>query len=189
MTGLDSLSDALIEVAVLVTDADLNVLGDGVDIVIATPEAKLAAMCDVVQEMHTKSGLLDEVHASTIPMAQAEQQVLAYVTTHAAPGKALLAGNTIGTDRAFLARNMPALVEYLHYRSIDVSTIKELVRRWYPPVFQLAPGKRSSHRALDDIRESIQELRYYRATVFVPGPGPNGDEARALAAAFSNPVD
>jgi len=184
MTGLDVASDALIEVAVLVTDAKLNVLGDGLDIVIATPEDKLAAMGPVVLDMHTKSGLIDEVRASAITMEQAEQQVLRYVMEHAAPGKAPLAGNTIGTDRAFLARDMPTLTGYLHYRNIDVSTIKELARRWYPRVFHLAPEKKGNHRALADIRESIQELRYYQAAVFVPQPGPSGDEARAIAAAF-----
>jgi len=185
MTGLNVADDALIEVAVLVTDGDLNVLGDGLDIIIATPEAKLAAMGDVVREMHTKSGLVDEIRASTITMAQAEQQVLEYVKTYVpTPGKAPLAGNTIGTDRAFLARDMPELIAHLHYRNIDVSTIKELSRRWYPRVFFAAPEKQGNHRALADIRESIQELRYYRAAVFVPKPGPSTDEARAIAAAY-----
>jgi len=184
MTGLDLAKDALIEVAVLVTDAKLNVLGDGLDILIATPEDKLAAMGPVVQEMHTKSGLIDEVRAATTTMEQAEQQIMGYVTKYAAPGKAPLAGNTIGTDRTFLARDMPMLIRYLFYRNVDVSTIKELARRWYPHAFHLAPEKKGNHRALDDIRESIQELRYYKAAVFVPQPGPSSDEARAIAAAY-----
>jgi len=184
MTGLNLATDALIEVAVLVTDGQLNVQGVGLDIIIATPEEKLAAMSDVVHEMHTKSGLADAVRAATTTMAEAEQQVMEYVTAYAAPGKALLAGNTIGTDRGFLARDMPTLIGYLHYRTIDVSTIKELARRWYPSVFHLAPEKQNNHRALADIRESIQELRYYRAAVFVPPPGPTGDDARAIAAAY-----
>jgi len=184
MTGLNLATDALIEVAVLVTDGQLHVLGDGLDIIIATPEEKLAAMSGVVKEMHTKSGLVDAVRAATTTMADAEQQVLDYVTAHAAPGKGLLAGNTIGTDRSFLARDMPTLIGYLHYRNIDVSTIKELARRWYPHVFHLAPEKQNNHRALADIRESIQELRYYKAAVFVAPPGPSSDEARAIAAAY-----
>ena len=184
MTGLDLSKDALIEVAVLVTDSQLNVLGNGLDIVIATPQDKLAAMSDVVQEMHTKSGLVVEVMAATITMEQAEQQILDYVTQYVPAGKAPLAGNTIGTDRAFLARDMPNLIAYLHYRNIDVSTIKELARRWYAPVFYHAPEKQGNHRALADIRESIQELRYYRAAVFVPPPGPAGDDLRAIAAAY-----
>jgi len=182
MTGLDPATDAMIEVAVLVTDAELNVLGDGVNIVISAPEEKLAGMVPVVADMHTRSGLVDEVRASAITVAQAEEQVMAYVTQHTTPGKALLAGNTIGTDRMFLVRDMPTLIEYLHYRSIDVSTIKELARRWYPPVFRLAPEKKGSHRALGDIEESIRELRYYRAALFVPQPGPTTEQARAIAA-------
>ena len=184
MTGLNLATDALIEVAVLVTDGELNVLGDGLDITIATPEEKLLSMSDVVSQMHTKSGLIDEVMAATTTMAEAEQQVLDYVKKYAAQGKAPLAGNTIGTDRGFLVRDMPTLTAYLHYRNIDVSTIKELARRWYPRVFYNAPEKQGNHRALADIRESIQELRYYRATVFVAQPGPATDDVRAIAAAY-----
>ena len=185
MTGLDVSKDALIEVAVLVTDADLNVQGDGVDIIIATPPEALVAMSDVVTEMHTKSGLLDAIASSTVTMEEAEQQALDYVKKYVhEAGMAPLAGNTIGTDRAFLARHMPALEGYMHYRNVDVSTIKELAKRWYPRVFYGAPEKKSDHRALSDIRESIQELRYYRASVFVPRPGPSGAEVKALAAAF-----
>ena len=186
MTGLDLVNDALIEVAVLVTDAELNVLGDGVDIVIATPEGKLDAMGDFVRQMHTKSGLIDEIKASTVTMAQAEAQAMEYITAHVhEAGKAPLAGNTIGTDRTFLARDMPTLEGYMHYRNVDVSTIKELARRWYPHVFHSAPEKQGNHRALADIEESIQELRYYRAALFVPKPGPTTAEARVLAAGIA----
>ena len=185
MTGLDVASDALVEVAVLVTDAQLNILGDGLDIVIATPDDRLDTMGDFVREMHTKSGLIDEIHAATTTMADAEQQILEYVKSCVPnAGKAPLAGNTIGTDRAFLARDMPALMDYLHYRNIDVSTIKELARRWYPRVFFHAPEKRGNHRALADIKESIQELRYYRAAIFVEPPGPTSQDAQTIAAGF-----
>lgn len=186
MTGLDVENDALIEVAVLVTDAELNVLGDGVDIVIATGQDKLDAMGDFVRQMHTKSGLADEAKASTVTMAQAEAQAMEYITAYVhEAGKAPLAGNTIGTDRAFLARDMPTLEGYMHYRNVDVSTIKELARRWYPRVFHSAPEKASHHRALADIKESIKELRYYRTALFVPQPGPTSAEARALAAGLA----
>jgi len=188
MTGLSVDSDALIEVAVLVTDAELNTLGDGLDIVIATPDDKLAAMGDFVRQMHATSGLTDEVRASSISLADAEAAVLDYVKEHVPEaGKAPLAGNTIGTDRAFLARDMPTLESYVHYRNVDVSTIKELAKRWYPKVYYGAPEKKSHHRALDDIKESIQELRYYRAAILVPEPGPSGEEVKALAAAY--PMD
>jgi len=185
MTGLNLDTDALIEVAVLVTDADLNVQGTGVDVVIATPEEKLAAMGDFVRNMHTKSGLIDDVRASQITMAEAEQRALDYIRQYVRePGKAPLAGNTIGTDRAFLGRFMPTLESFVHYRNIDVSTIKELARRWYPRTYFCSPEKEGSHRALTDIRESIQELRYYRAAVFVPAPGPDSDQVKAIAAAY-----
>jgi len=188
MTGLDVTRDALIEVAVLVTDAQLNVLGDGLDLVISTPEEKLAVMGDFVREMHTKSGLVDEIRASATTMDDAQRQILAYVKRYVpAAGRAPLAGNTIGTDRAFLARDMPLLIDYLHYRNVDVSTIKELARRWYPRTFFQAPEKHGNHRALADIRESIQELRYYRAAVFVPQPGLTSDGARALASLLPTP--
>src|SRR3954469_24550390 len=173
MTGLDLQRDALIEVAVLVTDSELNVLGEGVDVVIQCPPQALETMPDVVREMHTSSGLLDEL-ATGISMQDAQQQVMEYVREHVPdPGKAPLAGNTVGTDRGFLARDMPELEQYLHYRIIDVSSIKELARRWYPRAYFNAPKKQGGHRALADIRESIQELRYYRAAVFVPEPGPD----------------
>ena len=186
MTGLDLGRDALVEVAVLVTDGELNVLGEGVDIVIATPQSALDAMGDVVRRMHTNSGLVDDIVAATTTMAEAERSVLDYVRTWVPEaGKAPLAGNTVGTDRAFLARDMPNLEGHLHYRNVDVSTIKELARRWYPTVFHHAPKKQGNHRALADIRESIAELRYYRAAIFAPAPGPTRAEARAIAAAFT----
>jgi len=181
MTGLDLQRDALIEVAVLVTDSQLNVLGDGVDVVIACPDEALATMPDVVREMHTASGLLDEL-AHGISMDEAQRMVLDYVRELVPePRRAPLAGNTVGTDRGFLARDMPELEQYLHYRIIDVSSVKELSRRWYPRAYFNAPRKNGGHRALADIRESIDELRYYRAAVFVPSPGPDSATAKKLA--------
>jgi oligoribonuclease len=186
MTGLDLERDALIEVAVLVTDAELNVLGEGVDVVIAPPAADLdgllAGMVPVVRDMHTSSGLLTEL-AGGVTMEEAESRVLAYVREHVPdPGKAQLAGNTVSTDRNFLARDMPTLEAHLHYRIVDVSSIKELARRWYPRAYFNAPKKTGNHRALGDIRDSIAELRYYRETIFVPQPGPDTDTVRAVAA-------
>jgi oligoribonuclease len=183
MTGLDLATDALIEIAALVTDGDLNVLGDGIDLVISAPQAALDAMPAVVAAMHGKSGLTDEVRASTITVAEAEQAVLDYIRTQVAePRIALLAGNSIATDRGFIARDMPALNEFLHYRMIDVSSIKELSRRWFPAAYQAQPAKGMAHRALADISESIRELAYYRKAVFVPSPGPTLAQAAALAA-------
>jgi oligoribonuclease len=183
MTGLDLGKDALIEVAALVTGPDLNVLGEGIDLVIHADDAALDAMPEVVREMHAKSGLTDEVRRSTVTMAEAEQAVLAYIKQFVPnPRSAPLCGNSIATDRGFLARDMPALDDFLHYRMIDVSSIKELARRWYPRVYFGQPQKGLSHRALADIRESIRELEYYRRTVFVPLPGPDVDQARAIAA-------
>src|SRR3954452_22078357 len=181
MTGLDLQRDALIEVAVLVTDSELNVLGDGVDVVIACPDEALATMPDVVREMHTASGLLDEL-AHGISMEEAQRMVLDHVRELVPePRRAPLAGNTVGTDRGFLARDMPELEQHLHYRIIDVSSVKELSRRWYPRAYFNAPRKNGGHRALADIRESIDELRYYRAAVFVPSPGPDSTTAKQLA--------
>jgi oligoribonuclease len=185
MTGLDLDKDALIEVAVLVTDSELNVLGDGVDVVIAPPAEDLPGlldgMVDVVREMHTASGLLVEL-ANGITMAEAQERVLAYVREHVPEaGKAQLAGNSVGTDRGFLARDMPELEQHLHYRIVDVSSIKELARRWYPRVYFNSPKKTGNHRALGDIRDSIAELRYYRDAIFVPHPGPDSETARTLA--------
>ncbi|MEO3938434.1 oligoribonuclease [Dermatophilaceae bacterium Soc4.6] len=182
MTGLSLQHDALVEVAALVTDFELNQLGDGVDVVIAPPPEALAQMDDFVRDMHTSSGLLDELAAGTT-MAHAQEQVMAYIRQWAPEArKAPLAGNTVGTDRGFLARDMPELETHLHYRIIDVSSIKELSRRWYPRAYFSAPKKSGGHRALADIRESIAELRYYRAAVFVPQPGPDSATARGLAA-------
>ncbi len=184
MTGLSLTSDALIEVAALVTDYELNQLGDGVDLVVAPPAEALEQMDDFVRDMHTSSGLLTEL-AGGITLAEAEEQVLAYVREWVPePAKAPLGGNTVATDRGFLARDMPGLESYLHYRIIDVSSIKELSRRWYPRAYFNAPKKTGGHRALADIRESIAELRYYRDAVFVPQPGPDSDAAKAIAARY-----
>ena len=183
MTGLDLSRDALIEIAVLVTDGDLTVLGEGVDVVIHADETALAGMPEIVREMHERSGLTDAVRASPVTVAEAEQLALDYVRRHVPdPRSAPLAGNSIATDRAFLARDMPALDSYLHYRMVDVSSVKELCRRWYPRVFYAKPEKGLAHRALADIMESIRELEYYRRTLFVPPPGPTTEEAQAVAA-------
>ncbi|NEA37993.1 oligoribonuclease [Streptomyces sp. SID11385] len=184
MTGLSLANDALIEVAALVTDSELNILGDGVDIVIRPPERALATMPEVVRDMHTSSGLLAELDGGTT-LADAEERVLSYVREHVKePRKAPLCGNTVGTDRNFLARDMAELEGFLHYRIVDVSSIKELARRWYPRAYFNAPEKKGNHRALADIRESIAELRYYREAVFVPQPGPDSDTAKAVAAKY-----
>jgi oligoribonuclease len=181
MTGLSVESDALVELAVLVTDFDLNVLGDGLDVIIKPPSAALEQMIPFVREMHTTSGLLEELD-NGITVAEAEQLALTYIREHCPDGsRPPLAGNTIGTDRTFLARDMPQLDAFLHYRVVDVSSIKELARRWYPRTYFNAPAKRGNHRALADIQESIEELRYYREAVFVPVPGPTSSEARELA--------
>jgi oligoribonuclease len=188
MTGLDVVNDALIEVAALVTDFELNVLGDGIDIVIKPPASALNAMTPVVTEMHTHSGLLEELDGG-VDLATAEHVVLDYIRGFVRePGKAPLAGNTVGTDRLFLSRDMPALESYLHYRIVDVSSIKELARRWYPRTYFASPVKHGNHRALADIQESIEELRYYRAAIFVPSPGPDSQAAKALAAEHGGSV-
>jgi oligoribonuclease len=182
MTGLDLTSDKLIEIAVLVTDADLNILGDGVDVVIHADDAALSSMVDVVTQMHTRSGLIEEVRASTVDLATAEKAVFDYIRQHVKQGKtAPLAGNSIATDRGFIARDMPALDSFLHYRMIDVSSIKELCRRWYPRIYYGQPAKGLAHRALADIHESIRELQYYRRTAFVAPPGPTTSEIAAVA--------
>ncbi|CAI9408597.1 oligoribonuclease [Nocardioides sp. T2.26MG-1] len=181
MTGLDLRADALIEVAALVTDFDLNVLGDGIDLVVKPPAEALDQMNEFVRDMHEKSGLLVELD-SGLPLDEAEEQVLAYIRKFCPDGsRPPLAGNTVATDRAFLARDMPTLETFLHYRIVDVSSIKELSRRWFPRAYFQAPAKRGNHRALADIQESIEELRYYRDAVFVPSPGPDSDTARAIA--------
>jgi oligoribonuclease len=177
MTGLDLGSDRLIEIAALVTDADLNVLGEGIDVVIHADDAALNGMVDVVAKMHRSSGLTEEVRASTIDVPTAEAMVMDYIRSHVPQAKtAPLAGNSIATDRGFLARDMPTLDSYLHYRMIDVSSIKELCRRWYPKIYFGQPEKGLAHRALADIQESIRELRYYRHIAFVPPPGPSTSE-------------
>ncbi len=186
MTGLDLGSDLLIEVAALVTDSELNVLGDGVDVVIGATEEQLARMPDIVREMHATSGLTQEVLASSVTLEQAQQQVLAYLKEYVEPGKAPLCGNSIATDRGFLARDMAELDAFLHYRMVDVSSVKELARRWYPRAYFQSPKKAGGHRALADIVESVRELAYYRSTVFVTQPGPTTDEAAAAAAAVLN---
>ena len=181
MTGLDLAQDALIEVAALVTDGDLNVLGEGVDVLIKPSQQQLDQMGDFVREMHTNSGLLDQLDQG-LTMEEATQQVLDYVREHVPVArKAPLAGNTIGTDRAFLARDMPELEAWVHYRNIDVSSIKELARRWYSKVIYKAPVKAGNHRALADIQESIEELRYYREAIFVAPPGPASADLKAIA--------
>jgi oligoribonuclease len=183
MTGLDLGKDKLIEVAALVTDPDLKILGEGVDLVVHADDAALDAMPPVVHDMHAKSGLTEEVRRSTVTMAEAEEAVLAYIKQFVPnPRSAPLCGNSIATDRGFLARDMPALDSFLHYRMIDVSSIKELCRRWYPRVYFGQPAKGLAHRALADIRESIRELEYYRRTVFVRLPGPDVEQAKAIAA-------
>ena len=190
MTGLDVGSGKLIEIAALVTDADLNILGDGVDVVIHADDAALSSMIDVVADMHTRSGLIDEVRASTVDLATAEAMVLDYVSEHVKqPKTAPLAGNSIATDRAFIARDMRALDSFLHYRMIDVSSIKELCRRWYPRIYFGQPAKGLSHRALADIHESIRELRFYRRTAFVPPPGPPSSEIEAVVADLADGKD
>jgi len=184
MTGLSLTTDALIEVAALVTDFELNQLGDGIDLVIKPPVEALEQMDDFVRNMHTSSGLLEEL-AAGYTMADAEQQVLGYIREWVPDAaKAPLGGNTVGTDRAFLARDMPELEAHLHYRIIDVSSIKELSHRWFPRAYYNSPKKVGGHRALADIRESIAELRYYREAVFVPPPGPDSEAAKAIAARY-----
>ena len=182
MTGLDLGADALIEVAALVTDFELNVLGDGIDVIVKPPQEALEQMDDFVRNMHVSSGLLDELEGG-LTLADAEQQVLAYIKEQCPSGsRPPLAGNTVATDRSFLARDMTELESFLHYRIVDVSSIKELARRWYPRAYFSAPAKSGNHRALADIQESIEELRYYRAAVFVAPPGPDSETAKALAA-------
>src|SRR5829696_1956419 len=183
MTGLDLKTDRLIEIAVLVTDADLNILGDGIDVVIHADDAALSAMIPIVTEMHTRSGLIEEVRASTVDLAAAEEQVLDYIRTHVKQANtAPLAGNSIATDRGFIARDMAKLDDFLHYRMIDVSSIKELCRRWYPRIYFGQPEKGLTHRALADIHESIRELKYYRRTAFVAPPGPSASDIATISA-------
>jgi len=188
MTGLDIERDALVEIACLVTDGQLNLLDEGVDLIIKPPAEALESMPEVVREMHTASGLLAEL-PSGIALTEASDLVLGYVRSHVREaGKVPLCGNSIATDRWFIARDMPELDSYLHYRMVDVSSIKELARRWFPRAYFSSPKKRGGHRALADIRESVQELRYYRDAVFVPRPGPDSATAREIAARYTEPV-
>ncbi|MEU2949002.1 oligoribonuclease [Nocardiopsis alba] len=182
MTGLDFENDALIEVACLITDSELNILDEGVDVVIKPPQDALDRMGDFVRDMHTTSGLLAELDDG-VTLQEAEDIVLEHISRYVSePGKAPLCGNSIATDRTFLARDMKRIDSHLHYRMIDVSSIKELLRRWHPRVYYASPEKKGGHRALADITESIQELRYFRAAAFVPEPGPDSATARAIAA-------
>jgi oligoribonuclease len=182
MTGLDLTRDALVEIACIVTDGELNPVDDGIDLVIKPPAEALDHMPEVVLEMHTSSGLLTELPAG-VTLAEAQDDVLAYVRANVPESrKAPLCGNSIATDRTFIARDMPQLDSFLHYRMVDVSSIKELARRWYPRAYFASPQKHGGHRALADIKESIQELRYYREAVFVPPPGPDTATAREIAA-------
>ncbi len=186
MTGLDLASDALVEVACVVTDGELTELDEGIDVIIKPPPEALDQMPDLVRQMHTASGLLTEL-AAGIALAEAQDQLVGYVRGHVKEArKAPLCGNSIATDRAFLARDLPRLDEYLHYRMIDVSSVKELARRWYPRAYFASPVKVGGHRALADIKESITELRYYREAVFVPVPGPDTATAREIAARLSS---
>ena len=181
MTGLDLTTDALIEVACIVTDAELTPLGTGVNVVIRPPADAIESMGDFVRTMHVKSGLLPELDGG-MTMEEAQSLLMTYITAQIGSNRAPLAGNTVGMDKAFLDRDMPQLMELLHYRVVDVSSIKELVRRWYPRVFFNAPAKTGGHRAMGDIEDSIQELRYYRETVFAPLPGPDSGAAKVAAA-------
>ncbi|HEX5292893.1 MAG TPA: oligoribonuclease [Streptosporangiaceae bacterium] len=184
MTGLDLARDALVEIACVVTDGQLNVVDGGIDVIIKPPAEALDHMPEVVREMHTSSGLLNEL-PSGITLAEAQDAVLEYVRQHVAePRKVPLCGNSIATDRSFLARDMPELDDFLHYRMVDVSSIKELARRWYPRAYFASPPKHGGHRALADILESIRELRYYREAVFVPQPGPDTATVRKIAARY-----
>ena len=169
MTGLEPARHVIVEIAALVTDDDLEIVAEGPDVVVHQPPEALAAMDDVVREMHTASGLLAAVEASDVDLAAAGRQVLDFVRAHVPePRTVPLCGNSIGTDRRFLAAWLPEIDDHLHYRSVDVSTVKELCRRWYPQAYEAAPDKVGSHRALDDIRESVAELRYYRSAIFRP---------------------
>ena len=183
MTGLDIFHDELCEISVVPTDFELNVLDEGIDFVIKPSDAAVAHMNDFVRAMHTRSGLIDE-WADGLDVAEAERRVIEYVKQFTPDGvKPLLAGNSVGSDKKFLDRYMPGLMEHLHYRVIDVSTIKELARRWYPAVYRNRPAKNGGHRALADIIESLDELRYYRAAVMAPEPGPGDVEAKEIAKA------
>jgi oligoribonuclease len=177
MTGLEPARHTIIEIATLVTDDDLAIVAEGPDLVVHADADQLAQMSDFVKNMHTRSGLLAAVEASTLSLADAGETTLAFLREHLGePGAVPLAGNSIGTDRRFLAQQLPALEDFFHYRSVDVSTLKELARRWYPDLLRAAPGKKTSHRAMDDIKESVAELAYYRSALFVtPATAAAGD--------------
>lgn len=186
MTGLSLETDVLVEIAVLVTDADLNLIGDGVDVVIRADVEHLASMNEFVTQMHTTSGLIAEIPHG-ISASAAEELILNYLESSGVrAGKSPLAGNSVSVDRSFIARDMPRLTEFLHYRTVDVSSIKELARRWHPRVYFNAPAKSGNHRALGDIKDSINELRYYRETIFLPSPGLDTEKLRKVAQKFSN---
>jgi oligoribonuclease len=186
MTGLDLANDALVEIACVVTDGELTELDAGIDLIIKPPAEAIDQMPDLVRQMHTASGLLTEL-AGGLTLDEAQDQVLGYVRGHVKEARrAPLCGNSIATDRAFLARDLPRLDDFLHYRMIDVSSVKELARRWFPRAYFASPAKIGGHRALADIRESITELRYYREAVFVPMPGPDTSTARAIAAKYTS---
>ena len=173
MTGLDPAKNVIVEIATIITDDELNIVAEGPDLVVHATDEQLALMEQVVVDMHTKSGLLDQIKASTITLEEAGAQTLAFIQQHVPqPRSVPLCGNSIGMDRRFLDAYLPEIEQYLHYRSVDVSSIKELVRRWYPPVLNHLRQKQGTHRALDDIRESVAELRYYREHVFVPMAAP-----------------
>jgi oligoribonuclease len=185
MTGLDTVKDVLVEIAVLVTDSELNIIGDGVDVVIKASSEALAGMNEFVTKMHTDSGLINEI-PNGISTSEAEDLILKYLdSAGVVAGKSPLAGNSVYVDRIFITRDMPKLSEYLHYRTIDVSSIKELTRRWYPKVYFNSPAKTGNHRALGDIKDSIAELAFYRKTVFVDQPGPQSADIKQIAASFN----
>ena len=177
LTGLDIVNDSLVEIAVLVTDSDLNLIGDGVDVVIKVEDSKIAGMNDFVTQMHTNSGLITQIPNGK-SLSQAEELIIDYLKASGVEaGKSPLAGNTVGWDRNFIQRDLPALNSFLHYRSVDVSSIKELARRWYPREYFAAPAKTGNHRALGDIQDSIAELKYYRSVIFT-APSKDGDSAQ-----------
>lgn len=185
MTGLDAEKDVLVEIAVLVTDSDLNIIGEGVDLVIKATLDQISGMNEIVTKMHSDSGLINEI-PNGVSVSDAENSILKYLeSANVAPGKSPLAGNSVYVDRIFIARDMPKLAEYLHYRTIDVSSIKELTRRWYPKVYFNSPAKTGNHRALGDIKDSIAELSFYRKTVFVDQPGPQSADIKQIAATFN----
>ena len=187
MTGLDPASHLIVEIATIVTDDELLIVAEGPDLVLSVPESHLSAMDEVVTRMHTRSGLLDAVRSSEVSLEDAGRLTLEFLRQHMEPGKIPLCGNSIGTDRRFLAAHLPEVEDFFHYRSVDVSTIKELARRWYPSVVSGAPTKKGGHRALDDIRESIEELRYYRSHMFSAADATAPSEGAEPAAPATGP--